>query len=171
MNKIAYTNTTKQMQFFGGVMIPPGDTREIDPTHLPNYRPNVAEAIGDKAVHITDFLLSQSVPEILAALPTLDLEDAAQLGEKEQIGAGRKEILSAVSERLLTEANTKLGPIAPPVDNPNEAEQAKKQAEADEKKRVTDEKKQAADAKKKADADAKKQSDEAAAKVAADKAK
>ncbi|MTD32401.1 hypothetical protein [Paludibacterium denitrificans] len=44
----------------------------------------------------------------MAAIPTLAHEDLEQLGEREQQGAQRKEVLAAIAERLLESASQKL---------------------------------------------------------------
>ena len=111
MQKIAYTNETKTPQFFGGIMVPTGETREIDPTFLPSWRPATASTSNNTPVHIVDHLLAQPVSVILTAIPSLCIEDVDLMGEKEQEGAARKEILSVLAERLLSEANNKEGPI------------------------------------------------------------
>ncbi|EEG08239.1 hypothetical protein [Pseudogulbenkiania ferrooxidans] len=104
MEKVPYPNTSKHTEFIGGVMIPPGEVRGIDPTHHPKYR--AAEAMEEtaSAMHIVDVLLAGPVSHLLAALPSLAIEDVEQLGEREQEGAARKEVLAAVSERLLEHA-------------------------------------------------------------------
>lgn len=107
MEKVPHFNDSDQVAFVGGVLIPPRDTRDVDPTLLPGYALSTADDVASPTgpQHIVDVLLQKSAAEILAAIPTLAPEDLEQLGEREQQGAARKEILAALAERLLTLAS------------------------------------------------------------------
>ncbi|WP_024303315.1 hypothetical protein [Pseudogulbenkiania sp. MAI-1] len=104
MEKIPYLNPHKHTEFIGGVMVPPGEAREIDPTHHPKYRAAEAESVQAEPTHIVDVLLAGTSAAILSALPSLAIEDVELLGELEQDRAARKEVLAAVAERLLEHA-------------------------------------------------------------------
>lgn len=105
MEKIAYTNTGKNPVYIGGVMIPPDDTREVDASLVPGFKPDAAASGAAEPTYIVDVLMQKPASEIMAAIPTLAIEDLEKLGEAEQTGPARKEVLAAIAEHLLSHAN------------------------------------------------------------------
>lgn len=103
-NRVAYTNPHKHPEYIGGVMIPAGETREIDATHHPDYRPPES-GTADTPQHIVDVLLAGEAAKLLAHIPALGAEDLQLLSDREQEGARRKEVLSAIAVQLLTLAS------------------------------------------------------------------
>lgn len=103
-NRVAYTNPHKHPEYIGGVMIPAGETREIDATHHPDYRPPES-GTADTPQHIVDVLLAGDAANLLAHIPALGAEDLQLLSDREQEGARRKEVLSAIAVQLLTLAS------------------------------------------------------------------
>lgn len=103
-NRVAYTNPHKHPEYIGGVMIPAGETREIDATHHPDYRPPES-GTADTPQHIVDVLLAGEAANLLAHIPALGAEDLQLLSDREQEGARRKEVLSAIAVQLLTLAS------------------------------------------------------------------
>ncbi len=107
-NRIAYTNPHAHTEYIGGVMIPPGETREIDPTHHPEYRAPDAQYAADAPQHIVDVLLAGDVATLLAHVPALGVDDLQELSDREQAGPRRENVLSALAEQLLTLASAQV---------------------------------------------------------------
>lgn len=107
-NRIAYTNQHAHTEFIGGVMIPPGETREIDATHHPDYRAPDTITSSQRPAHIVDVLLAGDEATLLAHLPVLDTDDLQALSDREQAGARRERVLSALAEQLLTVASAQV---------------------------------------------------------------
>ncbi len=103
-NRVAYTNPHKHPEYIGGVMIPAGETREIDATHHPDYRPPES-GTAEAPQHIVDVLLAGEAANLLAHIPALGAEDLQLLSDREQEGARRKDVLSAIAVQLLTLAS------------------------------------------------------------------
>lgn len=107
-NRIAYTNAHAHTEFIGGVMIPPGETREIDATHHPDYCAPDTGAGHDSPSHIVDVLQAGDVATLLAHIPALGVDDLQELSDREQAGARRENVLSALAEQLLTLASAQV---------------------------------------------------------------
>ncbi|MBA8735326.1 hypothetical protein [Chromobacterium violaceum] len=107
--KIPFYNDSEHYKTVGTMLIPPGETREVDATMLPGFAAAELALDEDAPVHIVDALLAGSLSELLSAIPVLAREDLEQLGEREQAEGRRKDVLAAVSERLLTVASEALG--------------------------------------------------------------
>ncbi|MEO9385314.1 hypothetical protein [Chromobacterium phragmitis] len=107
--KIPFYNDSEHYKTVGTQLIPPGETREVDATMLPGYAAAELALDDDAPVHIVDSLLAGSLHELLSAIPVLAREDLELLGEREQAEGRRKDVLAAVSERLLTAASEALG--------------------------------------------------------------
>ena len=107
MAKIPYTNNTNKIQHIGTVMLFPGDSREVEETHLPDYKGHApAQAPEeDTALAALLALLDQSVPEIEQALPSLSLEELETLEQAEQNGKTRKTLIEAIAEERLSRAS------------------------------------------------------------------
>ena len=103
MSKIAYTNTTDKIQHVGCVTLYPGDTREVEETHLPNFKKPDAE-VEQKKDPLLD-LLTGTVLAVTNALPDLSIEelDRLEAGEK-ATEKPRKGILEAITEEKLSRA-------------------------------------------------------------------
>ncbi|MEN6082832.1 hypothetical protein [Chromobacterium piscinae] len=107
--KIPYYNDTEHYKTIGTMLVPPGETREVDASLLTDYAAADLALDDDAPVHIVDALLAGPLSELLSAIPVLAREDLEQLGEREQAEGRRKDVLAAVSERLLTLASESLG--------------------------------------------------------------
>lgn len=107
--KIPYYNDTEHYKTVGTMLVPPGETREVDASMLPDYAAADLALDDDAPVHIVDVLLGGPHSELLSAIPVLAREDLEQLSEREQAEGRRKDVLAAVSERLLTLASESLG--------------------------------------------------------------
>lgn len=107
MKKIPFYNEKINAVWVGMVMVPPSSTRMVDAALLPP-QPQVADEPESEPDALAD-LLKGTAAEVVASLPTLSLAETEHLGELEQIGQQRKGILSAIAERLLSEASKKEG--------------------------------------------------------------
>lgn len=103
-NRVSYHNPHSYPEYIGGVMIPACESREIDATHHPDYRPPES-GTADTPQHIVDVLLAGEAANLLAHIPALGAEDLQLLSDREQEGARRKEVLSAIAVQLLTLAS------------------------------------------------------------------
>lgn len=102
--KVPFFNDSEHYKTIGTTLVPPGETREVDAALLSGYQPLLAPE-PDAPRHIVDVLLAGPVSELLAALPSLAREDLELLGQREQVEAARREVLGAVSQRLLDAAS------------------------------------------------------------------
>lgn len=106
-NRVAYTNPHAHPEYIGGVMIPAGETREIDATHHPDYRPTESGTAAAPQT-IVEVLLAGDVATLLAHIPALGADDLQALSDREQAGARRENVLSALAEQLLTLASAQV---------------------------------------------------------------
>lgn len=80
--KVPYTNHSDVYVFIGGVMIPPGDTREVDGRLMPGYGlPGEPGEKGDAPVAADPLvsILAGPVKGILAGLDALSDDEVEQL--------------------------------------------------------------------------------------------
>lgn len=129
MGKIAYLNRGRSVEYIGGVMVPPGEFREVDETLAPGYRPPQPAAAA-AAVSVVDLLLAQSMAQLIAALPTLADEDLDELEVREQEGVARQEVLAAIAESRLLSADKQLSGSEKIEAEAKAAAEAKAEAEA-----------------------------------------
>ena len=107
MAKIPYTNNTKKIQHIGSVMLFPGDSREVEETHLPDFKSHAPAAPPEEDTALAALLelLDRSVPEIEGALPSFSLEELETLEQAEQNGKTRKTLIEAIAEERLSRAS------------------------------------------------------------------
>ena len=103
--KIAYQNTSDQPQYVAGQLVQPNETIWLPPADHPDHRVTGVDPAQPAPQHIVDVLLGGAESDLMAALPTLCDEDLDALGSREQDGAARQSVLSAVAETKLTRAN------------------------------------------------------------------
>lgn len=91
MNMVPFLNETSKFLHIGGVTIPPGEVRDVDPRLLPDYEaPKASEAPGDDPLLA---ILALSVAKLAAGLPDLSddellrLEAMEQAKDKPRVGA------------------------------------------------------------------------------------
>ena len=65
MLRVPYHNDSDQTVFIGGVLIPPHDTREVDPTLLSDYQPAVADETAPALVTVVDHLLKETERNVI----------------------------------------------------------------------------------------------------------
>lgn len=102
--KVPVTNETATFMHVGGVTIPPSETREVEETHLPDYKAEEA-APAPVEDHLAA-LLELSVPKIKDALPNLNDLDVERLGELEQAKGdkARTSLLGLIAETIMDRA-------------------------------------------------------------------
>lgn len=98
--KVAYTNETQNFMHVGSVTIPPGETRDVDPSLLDGYKPEPGPE-EEQPVDLIAELLKASVKNITVELPGLSDEDLARAAVLEQGGQNRKSLLAALTEETL----------------------------------------------------------------------
>jgi hypothetical protein len=103
MMKTHYTNETNKFQHIGGVTVPPGETREVDASALPNYQPEGAPPAPLQVDPIAE-LLKKKVADVAAALPELSQEDLGKVAALEQDGQNRKSLMEAIGAENLRRA-------------------------------------------------------------------
>lgn len=108
MNKVSYTNETSNFKHVGGVTIPPGETRDVDPSLLPGFEPEGKAPEAPPVDPIAD-LLKNNVKDISAELVHLSDEDLAHATSLEQDGQKRKSLIEAMTAENLRRANDKAG--------------------------------------------------------------
>lgn len=123
--KIPVHNPGAMPMYVAGLMIPPGETRHFDADLVPlHLRPAAPAPVADEPQYdpLAE-LLEGNVKAVVTALPDLDDEDLARLGELEQArgDAARKGVLSAIAEETLTRADVKTGEAGAAAGNTTEA--------------------------------------------------
>lgn len=106
MQKVSYTNTGKTAQHIGPVCVMPGDTREVDPRDLPDYRPEPAAAPATDPHAELLAILDGKVADVLAALPGLSLAQIDVLEQAEQDGNTRKGVMEGIAAERLRRASS-----------------------------------------------------------------
>ena len=106
MEKVPYFNPGENPVYIGGTMVPPKDTRDVYASLIPGYKPESSGSSStSEPTYIVDVLMQKPASEIIAAIPSLAIEDLEKLGEAEQTGPARQEVLAAIAEHLLSQAN------------------------------------------------------------------
>lgn len=96
MKKVSYTNETRNFQHVGGVTVPPGETRDVDPSLLPDYQSEGAAPEAPPRDPLAE-MMTGSVKVISAELVHLSDEDLARALQLEQEGLSRKSMLEAIT--------------------------------------------------------------------------
>lgn len=110
MGKRYVSNDTAGIIFVGGVMIPPGDGREVDELLLPPEDEAPAEPLPEPDPHANlRELLTGNVKAVAGALEGLSDESLALLASIEAEGMGRKGVFGAIDELRLQRAAAKTG--------------------------------------------------------------
>lgn len=108
MNKVPHTNETLKFLHIGAVTIPPGETRDVDPSLLPGYKPVVVPPPAPEVPpDLLAELLKASIKNILPELPGMSDDDLARAVTLEETGQKRKSLLeqfAAENLRRLTVA-------------------------------------------------------------------
>lgn len=100
-----FTNRKDHPVTVGGKRIYPGETRGVEETLHPNYKP-ASKAPAEPADPALE-LLDNSIPDIVAKLPDPSDEDFDRLRQGEADGKTRKGLLKAFEEEMLRRAETK----------------------------------------------------------------
>ena len=107
--KTAYQNTSDQPKYVAGQLVQPNETIWVAAKDHPDYQAIGVDPSQPAPQHIIDVLLGGAESDCIAALPSLCAEDLDELGDREQGGAARQSILSAIAELKLTRANAEHG--------------------------------------------------------------
>ncbi|WP_025918210.1 hypothetical protein [Herminiimonas sp. CN] len=108
MNKVSYTNETTRFQHVGGVTIPPGETRDVDPSLLPDYQPE-GVAVEEEEIDQVAELLKVNVKLVTEQLPHMSDDQLAHAVLLEQAGQNRKSLIEAMTAENLRRATDKAG--------------------------------------------------------------
>lgn len=107
MKTVPYTNNTENTVHIGSATIPAGETRDVDPSLLPDFTP---EKTQDDELppndHLAD-LLAGNVTDAIKALADLSDEDLQDLATKEAAGKARKSLAEAIAAETLRRADEK----------------------------------------------------------------
>lgn len=107
MKTVPYTNNTENTVHIGSATIPAGETRDVDPSLLPDFKPEKEEGeVELPPDHLTD-LLAGNVGDAVKALPDLSDEDLQELAAKEAAGKARKSLAEAIAAETLRRADEK----------------------------------------------------------------
>lgn len=106
--KIAVTNTTQCPIYCGSLMIPAGETREVEEHFVPDHLkpaappPPASTAPADPLAELS----TMPVKQIVAQIPSLTVAQLETLGELEQAKGdkARKSLLEPIAEELLKRA-------------------------------------------------------------------
>lgn len=108
MATVPYTNPKKHTVHINGKAIAPGDTRDVEETMIPGYRPPPKAQAEETADPVAE-LYGQTVADIIAQLPDLPDEDLKRLA---QIEGGkdkpRVSLIKALSEESIRRADASL---------------------------------------------------------------
>jgi hypothetical protein len=112
MGKRYIHNDTERVVFHGGVMIPPGEGREVEAEFLPAEEGSAApaaDAAPDLAANLRE-MLDQPLKTLLPLLPECSDETLAELVHLEaDKPEPRKTLLGAIGELQLERAKAKTG--------------------------------------------------------------
>lgn len=119
MGKRFVFNNGDTAKFVGGVMIPPGDGRDVDEMFLEPENPEKAltpeeDGTDDatarlKALENLREVLAGSVKNVSTQLPDFSEETLGQLAELEAEGANRSSLLTAIAAEKLKRAQARAG--------------------------------------------------------------
>lgn len=111
MSIVSHTNDTRNFMHVGAVTIPPGETRDVDASLLPGYKPE-GGAPDAAPVDPLAKLLAGAVKNVVGELPNLSVEDLARALELEQDGQARKSMIEAITVETLRRAAALGAPAA-----------------------------------------------------------
>lgn len=108
MKTVPFSNNTENTIHIGSATIPAGETRDVDPSLLPNYQ---AEGVIDEDLVLDPIaeLLKVNVKLVTAQLADMTDEQLAQAVALEQDGQNRKSLIEAMTAETLRRANEKSG--------------------------------------------------------------
>lgn len=119
MNKVAFTNDTKNTIHIGSKSVRAGETREVDQSMIPEKLKKkahglnaVKKAVKENIINPILVLLDETVPNILIAISTkikgeykYSLDDLAVLEQAEVAGKTRNGVISGFAEERLRRGN------------------------------------------------------------------
>lgn len=104
--QVPYTNNTKNIQHVGNKTIMPGQTREVEESHIHAHFGKPAESAPQKETeNILDTLLAGKVESVVAGLDALSSDDLDAVEKMEQDAKKpRRGVLNAIAELRLKRA-------------------------------------------------------------------
>jgi len=105
MKEIPFTNNDDHAVHIGNKMVPPHETRMVDPSMLPDAHEG-NEAPEQQAPDPLLSILDGSVADVAEALPGLSDEEIDTLEQAELDGKARKGVEQAIAEVRLTRASS-----------------------------------------------------------------
>lgn len=108
MKTTSYTNETRNFLHIGGVTIPPGETRDVDPSLLPNYQPE-GVAVEETEIDQIAELLKVNVKLVTEQLAYMSEDQLAHAVSLEQVGQNRKSLIEAMTAENLRRATDRAG--------------------------------------------------------------
>ena len=110
MALVNYTNDGKTPVHIDGKTIMPGESREVDETHVPGYGVNAGSPPDDDPENPLAEVLKGNVKSVLAALADLTVEQLSELENLETDSVSpRTTVLEGIDKRRLELAQKELG--------------------------------------------------------------
>ena len=106
MKTVPYTNNTENTVHIGSATIPAGETRDVDPSLLPDFKAEKAQAEELPPDHLAE-LLAGNVTDAIKGLTDLSDDDLQDLATKEAAGKARKSLAEAIAAETLRRADEK----------------------------------------------------------------
>jgi hypothetical protein len=103
MEKVSHTNETQKFMHVGSVTIPPGETRDVDPSLLDGYVAPSAEKPAEQINPLVE-LLAGNAKSVVSQLQDLSDEDLIKVDAMEQDGNKRKTVVEAIAAETLRRA-------------------------------------------------------------------
>ncbi|WP_025916147.1 hypothetical protein [Herminiimonas sp. CN] len=104
MKTVPYTNTGENTAHIGGVTIPAGETRDVDPSLLPGWTPEGERKEDSPPDPIAEWLKG-NVKEIGSALEKLSDDELHSAMYLEENGQARKSLLELMAAEKLRRAS------------------------------------------------------------------
>ncbi|AMP13672.1 hypothetical protein [Collimonas pratensis] len=103
MKFVPHTNSTENTIHVGGVTIPSGETRDVDPSLLPGWEPEGEARVDLPPDPIAD-MLKGNVKDVAAALELLSDDELHSAAYLEERGQARKSLLELMAAEKLQRA-------------------------------------------------------------------
>jgi hypothetical protein len=110
MKSVPFTNIGETTAHIDGKRIEPGQTRDVDPSMIPERlrKAVTADEAEDEPVDDITRILDNNIPEIESLLPDLSDDDLAKVKAAEMAGKTRSGLMKAIGEEELRRANEKV---------------------------------------------------------------
>jgi len=105
MKEVPFANKEDHAVHIGNKMVPPHETRMVDPSMLPNAHESHGRVAPETPSDPLLDILDGTIAEITEALPGLSDEELNRLEQAEKDGNTRKGVEKAIAEERLTRAS------------------------------------------------------------------